>query len=212
MSGQDPADRRRADGPTVHGDAAAKRCVDDVIAEQDRSATTRRPRRVVHFRRRRQTCARCAVRVLGRAIGGQRHSVYIRKSIHTHPFNGPFPGTTRVSRYQKSKTNLDFTEARDREWQWHQLEHMQVCTSLQTDNHASTQPLSFLQAGCPSCRPTNSVKALKAYVNPSGILCTRLLQYYTIQYKFVKRHVAVASEALANRTVKKHRRRRTNVL
>jgi len=39
---------------------------------------------------------------------------------------------------------------------------MQVCTSLQTDNHASTPPLSFLQAGCPSCRPTNSVKALKA--------------------------------------------------
>jgi len=38
---------------------------------------------------------------------------------------------------------------------------MQVCTSLQTDNHASTPPLSFLQAGCPSCRPTNSVKALK---------------------------------------------------
>ena len=34
--------------------------------------------------------------------------------------------------------------------------------SLQTDNHASTPPLSFLQAGCPSCRPTNSVKALKA--------------------------------------------------
>jgi len=39
---------------------------------------------------------------------------------------------------------------------------MQVCTSLQTDNDASTPPLSFLQAGCPSCRPTNSVKALKA--------------------------------------------------
>jgi len=40
--------------------------------------------------------------------------------------------------------------------------HMQICTSLQTDNHASTSPLSFLQAGCPSCHPTNSVKALKA--------------------------------------------------
>jgi len=40
--------------------------------------------------------------------------------------------------------------------------HVQVCTSLQTDNHTSTSPLSFLQAGCPSCRPTNSVKALKA--------------------------------------------------
>jgi len=47
-------------------------------------------------------------------------------------------------------------------WQWHQLGHMQVCTSFQTDNHTSTPPLSFLQAGCPSCRPTNSVKALKA--------------------------------------------------
>jgi len=43
-----------------------------------------------------------------------------------------------VSWYQKGKTNLDFTEARDSKWQWHQLSHMQVCTSLQTDNHAST--------------------------------------------------------------------------
>jgi len=70
---------------------------------------------------------------------------------HTHPFNGPFSGTNRVCRYQKGKTNLDFTEARDSEWQWHQLGHMQVYNSLQTDNHASTPPLSFLQAGCPSC-------------------------------------------------------------
>jgi len=45
---------------------------------------------------------------------------------------------------QKGKTNLDFTEAADSEWQWHQLGH------------------SFLQVGCPSCRPTNSIKALKA--------------------------------------------------
>ena len=46
---------------------------------------------------------------------------------HTHPFNGPFSGTTWVSRYQKGKTNLDFTEARDSEWQWHQLGH--ICKS-----------------------------------------------------------------------------------
>jgi len=73
---------------------------------------------------------------------------------HTQPFNGPFTGTTWVSQYQKGKTNLDFTEARDSEWQWHQLGHMQVCTSLQTDNHSV-----FLQAGCPSCCPTNSIKS-----------------------------------------------------
>jgi len=39
---------------------------------------------------------------------------------------------------------------------------MQVCTSLQTDNHASTPTTQFFTDGCPSCRPTNSVKALKA--------------------------------------------------
>ena len=84
------------------------------------------------------------------------------KHTHTHLYNGPLSRTTWVSRYQKGKTNLDFTEARDSEWQWHQLSHKQVCISLQTDNHASTPPLSFLKAGCPSCHPTNSVKELKA--------------------------------------------------
>ena len=87
-----------------------------------------------------------------------------RVVTHTHPFNGPFSGTTRVVWYQKGKTNLDFTEARDSGRQWHQLGHIQVCTSLQTDNHTSTSTLSFLQARCPSCHPTNSVKALKAIV------------------------------------------------
>ena len=89
-------------------------------------------------------------------------SLLISTNTHTHPFNGPLSGTTRVGRYQKGKTKLDFTEATDSEWQQHQLGHMQVSTSLQADNHASTPPLSFLQAGCPSCRPANSVKALKA--------------------------------------------------
>jgi len=71
-------------------------------------------------------------------------------------------GITQLSQYQKGKTNLDITEARDSEWQWHQLGHMQICTSLQTDNHASTPPFSFFTGRMPSCHPTNSVKALKA--------------------------------------------------
>ena len=65
------------------------------------------------------------------------------RHTHTHQFNGPFSRTTQVSRYQKGKTNLDFTEASDSEWQWHQLGHMQVCTLLQTDDHTSTPPLFF---------------------------------------------------------------------
>jgi len=62
---------------------------------------------------------------------------------HARAFNGPLSGTTRVSRYQKGKTSLDFTEVRDSEWQWHQLDHMQVYTSLQTDDHTSTPPFHF---------------------------------------------------------------------
>jgi len=71
----------------------------------------------------------------------------------THTFNGPFSGTTQVSRYEKGKTNLDFTEARDSEWQWHELGHMQVCKSLQPDNHASTPPLSFFTGRMPFLPP-----------------------------------------------------------
>jgi len=62
-----------------------------------------------------------------------------------------------VSQYQKGKTNMDFIEARDSEWQWHQLGHMQVCTSLQTDNHASTPPCGFYTPDAlPAAQPTAS--------------------------------------------------------
>ena len=98
---------------------------------------------------------------------------------HTHLFNGPFSGTTLVIRYQKSKTNLDFTEARDSEWQWHQLDYTQVCTLLQTDNDASTPPVCFLQAGCPSCCPTNSVKALDDMLVKS--LCSDITEVSMLQ-------------------------------
>jgi len=46
-------------------------------------------------------------------------------------------------------------------WQWHQLNHMQIiCTSIQTDNDASTPPPSVF-TGCivyalPTAQPTVS--------------------------------------------------------
>jgi len=78
---------------------------------------------------------------------------------HTHPFSGPFSGTTQVSWYQKGKTNLDFAEARDSEWQWHQLGHMQVCILLQTDNHASNPPLSFFTGRMPFLPPNQQCQS-----------------------------------------------------
>ena len=62
-----------------------------------------------------------------------------------------------MSQYQKYKINLDFTEARDSERQWHQLGHMQVRISLQTDNHARTPPLCFYRPDAlPATQPTAS--------------------------------------------------------
>jgi len=62
-----------------------------------------------------------------------------------------------VSQYQKGKTYLDFTAARDSEWQWHQMGHMQVCTLLQTDNHASISLLVFYRPDAlPAAQPTAS--------------------------------------------------------
>jgi len=56
------------------------------------------------------------------------------------------------------------------EWQWHQLGHMQVCTSLKTDYHTNTPPLSFYRPNAlPAAQPTASKhgrhKALKALLN-----------------------------------------------
>jgi len=77
-------------------------------------------------------------------------------NTHTHLTAlclGP-PGWTGT---RKVKPILDFTEARDGEWQWHQLGHMQVCTLLRTDNHASTPSLIFYRPDAlPATQPTAS--------------------------------------------------------
>ena len=85
------------------------------------------------------------------------HSVLLLRLL-LQPFNGSLElsGTSWMSQYQK-KTNLDFNEARDSEWQWHQLGHMQICTLPQTHNHASTPPLSFHRPDAlPAAQPTAS--------------------------------------------------------
>jgi len=41
---------------------------------------------------------------------------------------------------------LDFMKQEKMEWQWHQLDNMQImCTSLQTDNHACSSALEVLR-------------------------------------------------------------------
>ena len=102
------------------------------------------------------------------------HATLQPTHTHTYPFNGPLSWTTWVSQYQKDKTNLDFTEARDSEWQWHQLGCMQVCTSLQTDNHASTHHSVFYRPDAlPATQPTASKHWRDAHHQPIGVkLCS----------------------------------------
>ena len=60
-------------------------------------------------------------------LSGVWKSTRTHAHTHTHVrLTALFSGTTRVSRYQKGKTNLDFTEARDSELQWHQLGHTRL--------------------------------------------------------------------------------------
>jgi len=68
-----------------------------------------------------------------------------------------------VSLYQKGKTILDFAEARDSVWQWRQLGHMQICTSLQTNNHASTPPLSFFTGRMPFLPPNQQRQSTEGF-------------------------------------------------
>jgi len=84
-------------------------------------------------------------------------------------------GTTRVGRYQKGKTNLDFTEARDSEWQWHQLGLNQVCTLLHADNQASTPALIFYRpVALPFAQPTvlKYIFTVCSWIMPLISLCT----------------------------------------
>jgi len=58
---------------------------------------------------------------------------------------------------EEGKNQSGFTGARDSEWQWHQLGHMQICVLPQTDNYARTPPLIFYRLDAlPAAQPTAS--------------------------------------------------------
>ena len=86
-----------------------------------------------------------------------------------HLFNGPLSWTNQVSRYQKGKNQSGFYWSK-RQWVAVAfLGHMQICTSLQSANLASTPPLNFFTGRMPflppnrPCQSTEgNIKALKA--------------------------------------------------
>ena len=81
-----------------------------------------------------------------------------------------------MSRYQKGKTNLDFTEARDSEWQWHQLSHMQVCTLRQTDRQPHQHPTTRFFTGRMPFLPPNQQRQ-----STESNWVAKALKYYLLQ-------------------------------
>jgi len=77
---------------------------------------------------------------------------------HTHPFNGPLSGTTQVSRYQKGKTSVDFSEARDSEW--HGISWT-ICKSAPSSRQitmpAPYHSVSYRLDALPAAQPTASM-------------------------------------------------------
>ena len=81
----------------------------------------------------------------------------VHTHTHTHLLFTALWILSGITGWAGTRTNLDFTEARDSEWQWHQLGHMQIYTLPQTDSHASTPPPSFYRPhALPAAQPTAS--------------------------------------------------------
>ena len=69
--------------------------------------------------------------------------MYFDITVTTTTFNDIFPGQPGYASTTKVN-NSGFYWSKRYGWQWHQLDNVQIiCTSLQTDNHAGTSPLSF---------------------------------------------------------------------
>jgi len=79
--------------------------------------------------------------------------------IHTQLFYGHFPGTPEWAGARREL--LDFMMQGKINRGRHTV-HPARCHSIWTNQFPPPTSPHFLQAGCPSCRPTSSVKALKA--------------------------------------------------
>jgi len=97
---------------------------------------------------------------------------------HTYPFNGPFSGTTRVRAGTRKVKPIwillkqETVSGSGNNWA--------ICKSAPRSRQITTPAPHrsvFLQAGCPSCRPTNSVKALKANQIKSNYLLKKHITF-----------------------------------
>ena len=75
-------------------------------------------------------------------------------------FNGHFSRATQISQYQ-NVTILDFVGVEENDKVVVTIGTVRRAKLQSNRHHQQTNTQLFLEAGCPSCCPTNSVKALK---------------------------------------------------
>ena len=114
-------------------------------------------------------------------------------SKHTHTrLMALFPGLSGSASARKVKPIWILLKQRDSEWQWHQLDHMQVCTLLQANNHASTPPLSFYRPDAlPATQPTVTTEG-------NWILLNTHWENTTVGRELAERHLDANTEATGN--------------
>jgi len=91
---------------------------------------------------------------------------YVQPQTHTHTrLMALFQGLSGWAGTRKVKPIWVLLK---QELQWHQLGHMQVCTSLQTDNHTSTQPLKFFTGWMPFLPPNQQCQSTEGKIQPQN--------------------------------------------
>ena len=103
-------------------------------------------------------------------VGAVKRPISHHRTTRTHTFNGPLSGTAQVSQYQKGKTNLDFTEARDSGWQWHQLGHnasLHLAPDRQPHQHTTT--LMFFTGWMPFLPPNQQRQSTERTTVPDFV-------------------------------------------
>ena len=118
---------------------------------------------------------------------------------------------TWVCQHQKGKPFWILMKLRMMGWHWHQLYHMQIIfTLLKTYNHASPSPLSFLRAGCSSCCPSTSVRALKAVFQTRVVYVVQVITLKLIVVMFLNMHIMTNHDRTSVQCVRNHLQRNTD--
>jgi len=94
---------------------------------------------------------------------------YVSSATHTHTrLTALFPGLTRLAGTRKAKPIWILLKQETVNGSGISWGHMQVCISLQTDNHSSTPPLKFFPGRTPFLPPNQQRQSTESHVSSAN--------------------------------------------